>query len=110
MMLITVSKAFNRAHAHHRVATALHATCTGLDVARLVAQEAACVYVCAREWSSPEDLAPAAVKGCANVHRRGMITGLTATGEGLKLAATCLRMAGNTPVLAQTAAQHDILH
>jgi hypothetical protein len=56
----------------------MHAT--GLDIARLVSQQAACVYVCAREWRSVKDLAAPAVGGCTNVHRRGMMSRLTAGG------------------------------
>lgn len=57
----------------------MHAT--GLDIARLVSQKAACVYVCAREWRSAKDLAAPAVRGCSNVQRRGMISHLTAAGQ-----------------------------
>lgn len=53
---------------------------SGRDIARLVSQEAAQVYLCAREWRTPEQLAGRAVRGCSNVQRRGMISRLTAAG------------------------------
>lgn len=52
----------------------------GLDIARLVAQQAAAVYVCAREWRTPQDLEGPAVPGCVNTLRRGMISRLSSTG------------------------------
>lgn len=58
----------------------LSALAAGLDIARLVSQQAAAVYVCAREWRSPRDLDKPAVRGCSNIQRRGMISHLTATG------------------------------
>lgn len=56
-------------------------TSAGLDIASLVAQQALHVYVCAREWSKPKQLAGPAVKACSNTQKRGMITRLTASGE-----------------------------
>lgn len=57
----------------------------GLDIARLAAQEAAQVYVCAREWQTEQDLAAVAVRGCSNAQRRGMISCLTAAGGSAPL-------------------------
>lgn len=57
-----------------------HVPVTGLDIARLVSQQAAQVYVCAREWRTAKDIAAPGVRGCGNVQRRGMINRLTAAG------------------------------
>jgi hypothetical protein len=52
----------------------------GQDVARLVAEQAAQVYLCAREWKTQQQLDAGRPSLAANVQRRGMITQLTAAG------------------------------
>ncbi|WIA31500.1 hypothetical protein OEZ86_002393 [Tetradesmus obliquus] len=58
----------------------LGASFSGQDVARLVAQQAACVYLCAREWTTQQQLDAGRGGAAANIQRRGMITQLTAAG------------------------------
>jgi hypothetical protein len=45
-----------------------------------VAEQAACVYLCAREWKTQQQLDAGRGGLAANVQRRGMITRLTAAG------------------------------
>lgn len=84
--LLSLEQAGNRSLQTFRLADAtyaLHATmcpAAGLDIARLLSQEAAVVYVCAREWRSQRDVEGLAVRGCANTQRRGMISRLSTTG------------------------------
>uniref|UniRef100_A0A383VB45 Flavin-containing monooxygenase n=1 Tax=Tetradesmus obliquus TaxID=3088 RepID=A0A383VB45_TETOB len=58
----------------------LGASFSGQDVARLVAQQAACVYLCAREWTTQQQLDAGRGGAAANIQRRGMITQLNAAG------------------------------
>jgi hypothetical protein len=52
----------------------------GQDVAQLVAEQAAAVYLCAREWKTQQQLDARRPSLAPNVERRGMITQLTAAG------------------------------
>jgi hypothetical protein len=53
----------------------------GQDVARLVADQAAAVYLCAREWTTQQQLDAGSSSMPSNMQRRGMITQLTPEGE-----------------------------
>ncbi|KAF6261626.1 putative dimethylaniline monooxygenase [Scenedesmus sp. NREL 46B-D3] len=57
------------------------ASFSGQDVARLVAAQAARVYLCAREWTTQQQLDKGRGSAPANVERRGMISQLTAAGR-----------------------------
>lgn len=45
-----------------------------------MAQQAACVYLCAREWTTQQQLDAGRGAAAANIQRRGMITQLNAAG------------------------------